>query len=246
VRRAFSSFACALAACVLAACADPVDERPTVCGKGPTVHGIDVSYHQGAIDWPAVRLDGVEFAFVRATDGLDRVDPQFAENWSASRSQNILRGAYQFFRPAQDPVAQADLLLGMLAPSPGELPPVIVVEATDDLAPPEIASAVRAWLDRVRPAIGREPIIYTGFYFWRDEVGAPDLTASPLWHAQYTSATCANIAPPWPTWAFWQFTQTGRVTGISADVDIDRWNGTREELASFAATTAAAAAAAAE
>ena len=229
-------------ACLLAACADPGAGawRPaTVCGKGPTVPGIDVSYHQGAIDWPAVRAGGVEFAFIRATDGADRVDPQFAPSWDGARAQGILRGAYQFFRPAQDPIAQADLLLGMLAPSAGELPPVIVVEVTGDRAPAEIEAAARAWLDRVRLAIGREPIIYTGAYFWRDEVGAPDLTASPLWHAQFTAAPCPNIAPPWPDWAFWQFSSTGRVPGIAGDVDLDRWNGTREELATFAAGRAA-------
>jgi lysozyme len=231
VRRASARLAFAWLALALAACAD---EDPIVCGKGPTVAGIDVSFHQGDIDWPAVRAAGIEFAFIRAADGLDRVDPQFARNWDAARAQGLLRGAYQFFRPAQDPALQAELLLGMLAASPGELPPVLAVEATGDLAPPELEAAVRAWLDRVRPAIGREPIIYTGFYFWRDEVGAPDLTASPLWHAQYTSAACPRIAPPWRAWAFWQFTQTGRVAGIAGDVDLDRWNGTREELASFA------------
>jgi lysozyme len=222
-------------ACALAACADPGDDPAVVCGEGPTVPGIDVSHHQGEPDWPAVRAGGIEFAFIRATDGLDRVDTRFAQNWAGAGAQGLLRGAYQFFRPDQDPVAQAELLLGMLAPSPGELPPVIVVEVTEDLEPAEIEGGVRAWLDRVRPAIGREPILYTGFYFWRDEVGAPDLTGSPLWHAQYTSEPCPRIAPPWRDWAFWQFTQAGRVAGISGDVDLDRWNGTRDELAAFAA-----------
>ncbi|HWO18892.1 MAG TPA: GH25 family lysozyme [Kofleriaceae bacterium] len=228
------ALACALAACTGGEPAPDPDD-PIVCGKGPTVAGIDVSFHQGDIDWPAVRAGGVEFAFIRAADGVDRADPEFARNWGAAGAQGLLRGAYQFFRPAQDPIAQADLMLGMLAGSSGELPPALAVEATGELTPPEIEAAVRAWLDRVRPALGREPILYTGFYFWRDEVGAPDLTSSPLWHAQYTSAACPRIAPPWRDWAFWQHSNTGRVAGIAVDVDLDIWNGTREELASFAA-----------
>jgi lysozyme len=224
---------------VLAACsAPPLDEAEQaaiVCGDGPTVKGIDVSYYQGAIDWAAARADGVEFAFIRASDGLGYIDSRFEQNWAGAKAQGILRGAYQFFRPSQDPIAQAELLLGKLDGSPGELPPVIDVENDGGLLPEEVEAAVRAWIGRVRPAIGREPIIYTGFYFWRDEVGAPDLTASPLWHAQYTTAECPNIAPPWTAWAFWQFTSMGRVAGIAGDVDVNRWNGTREALSSFTA-----------
>ncbi|HWU86308.1 MAG TPA: GH25 family lysozyme, partial [Kofleriaceae bacterium] len=230
-----------LACGVLAACAEPgaltdAEQAAIVCGAGPTVKGIDVSYYQGDIDWAAARGDGVEFAFVRATDGLGYIDSRFAQNWEAARAQGVLRGAYQFFRPNQDPIAQADLLLEKLgAVSPGDLPPVIDVEATGGLSPAGVEAAVRTWIDRVRPVIGREPIIYTGLPFWRDNVGAADLTASPLWHAQYTTAACPNIAPPWQDWAFWQYTATGAVAGIAGDVDVNRWNGTRAQLDDFVA-----------
>jgi len=230
-------FACSL----LAACVGPdalteVEEAATVCGDGPTVKGIDVSYYQGTIDWAAVRGDGVEYAFVRATDGLGYIDSKFEQNWEGARAQGILRGAYQFFRPNENPVAQADLLLQKLqGVTPGELPPVIDVEATGGLQPAVVAEAVRAWVDRVRPVIGREPIIYTGFYFWRDQVGAADFTASRLWHAQYTTTACPTIAPPWQDWAFWQYTSTGTVAGITGNVDVNRWNGTRAQLDDFAA-----------
>lgn len=229
-----------------AACAGPgalteleeIEKAATVCGDGPTVKGIDVSYYQGNIDWAAARGDGVEYTFVRATDGLGFIDSKFEQNWEGARAQGILRGAYQFFRPNQDPIAQADLLLQKLAAvSAGDLPPVIDVEATGGLSPMAVEAAVRAWLDRVRPAIGREPIIYTGFYFWRDMVGAADFTASPLWHAQYTTAACPTIAPPWQDWAFWQHSATGTVAGIAGDVDMNRWNGTRAQLDDFVTGT---------
>jgi uncharacterized protein (TIGR03382 family) len=236
------AFACVLAGACGDLTSDPsssalaITEQDTVvCGAGPTVKGIDVSAYQGLIDWAAARADGVEYAFIRASDGTSFLDAQFDRNWDAVRAQGILRGAYQFFRPDQDPIAQADLLLGKIANSPGDLPPVIDVEDAGGLPPDAVAAAVGAWLDRVRPVIGREPIIYTGFYFWRDQVGAADMTASPLWHAQYTTADCPNIAPPWPDWAFWQYTATGAVAGIAGAVDIDRFNGTREDLATFAA-----------
>lgn len=222
---------------VVGGCADSASqlarlEQPTtVCGSGPTLKGVDVSYYQGAIDWPAVKADGVEFAFVRVSDGTGFEDPRFEPNWAGARANGIVRGAYQYFRPNQDPIAQADLLLEHLGtPDPDDLPPVIDVENTGNLAPDQIEANVRVWIDRVAAATAKQPIIYTGLYFWRDEVGSPDLTSSPLWHAQYTSAACPSIAPPWTEWAFWQFTSSGKVAGIAGNVDLNRFNGTREQL----------------
>jgi MYXO-CTERM domain-containing protein len=204
----------------------------TVCGSGPTVKGIDVSYYQGTIDWAKVRDDGVRFAFIRVSDGLNTIDSKFETYWAGSRAAGIHHGAYQFFRPNQDPIAQANLLLSKIGTlEPDDLPPVIDVESDGGLAPAQLASKVKQWVDHVTAAIGRPPIIYTGFYFWRDEVGAPAFGADhPLWHAQYTSAACPNIPPPWEDWAFWQYTDTGRVAGISGNVDVNRFNGTYDQL----------------
>lgn len=225
----------------LAACAaessDPdavteLAQATTVCGDGPTVKGIDVSYYQGTIDWSRVANDGVKFAFIRVSDGLGTVDTKFDANWAASRANGVLRGAYQFFRPAQDPIAQADLLLSKMgALAADDLPPVIDVEADGGLAPSAVAAAVKKWIDRVEAATGRAPIIYTGYYFWTDEVGAPAFGADyPLWHAQYTSAMCPNIPAPWTRWAFWQYTASGSVGGIAGNVDTNRFNGTEDQL----------------
>ena len=208
----------------------------TVCGTGPTVTGIDVSYYQGDIDWSAVAGDGVEFAFVRVSDGTTFPDPNFAGYWSGSRAAGIVHGAYQFFRPAEDPIAQADLLLSTMgAMQPDDLPPVIDVEVNGGLSSDDVAAAVRQWVDHVQAAIGRAPIVYTGKYFWDDSVDATDLGTLPLWHAQYTDASCPDISSTWSNWAFWQYTSTGTIDGISGDgtVDVDVWNGDRAALDAF-------------
>ena len=234
-----------LLVCLVAACAtgEPTTseqiDSTTVCGTGETVKGVDVSYYQGTIDWNAVKADGVEYAFVRVSDGLGFEDPKFEANWNGTRAAGIYHGAYQFFRPNQDPIQQAELLLAKIGtPGPDDLPPVIDVEANGGLGPDAVATAVRAWVDHVSAALGRAPIIYTGFFFWRDQVGAPDMTSSPLWHAQYTDAECPNIAPPWPSWAFWQFTSSGSVAGISGNVDTNRFNGSHQQLIDFIAPRA--------
>ena len=211
-------------------------QETVVCGDGPTVKGIDVSYYQGTIDWTRVAADGVKYAFIRASDGLNTPDSKFDTNWSQAKARGVLRGAYQFFRPAQDPIAQADLMLSRIGTlAPDDLPPVIDVEADGGLAPAVVAERVKQWIDRVEAATGRKPIIYTGYYFWRDEVGSPAFAAGyPLWHAQYTSAACPNIPEPWTDWAFWQFTAMGSVDGITGDVDVNRFNGTEAQLLELA------------
>ena len=231
---------------LLVACADssPSDvpskvaelqQDATVCGVGPTVKGIDVSYYQGSIDWSAVKADGVKYAFIRASDGDNYNDPDFATYWSGSRAAGIVHGAYQFFRPEQDPIAQADLLLSKIggALQADDLPPVLDVEVADGIGASQLAAGVKQWVDHVTQAIGRPPIIYTGYYFWRDSVGGADMTSSPLWHAQYSTASCPTIADPWTNWAVWQYTSTGSVGGIGGNVDVDRWNGDDASLQAF-------------
>jgi GH25 family lysozyme M1 (1,4-beta-N-acetylmuramidase) len=211
-----------------------IDQATTVCGVGPTIKGIDVSKYQGTIDWNRVAADGVKFAFVRVSDGTSYIDAQFATYWAASRAAGVKHGAYQFFRPGQDPIEQAEILLDKIGRhlEPDDLPPVIDVEASDGQSAAVIKQKVGQWITHVKGVLGRDPIIYTGLYFWRDSVGAPDFTTSPLWHAQYSTASCPNIAPPWQSWTFWQYTDSGTVDGITGPVDMNRFNG---DDAAFAA-----------
>ncbi|MGE3765550.1 MAG: GH25 family lysozyme [Kofleriaceae bacterium] len=209
------------------------EQATTVCGSGPTVKGIDVSYYQGNIDWTRVKNDGVKYAFIRVSDGLGTIDSKFETYWAQSRANGIIHGAYQFFRPNQDPIAQAELFLDKLGNTiaDDDLPPVIDIEAAGGLTPAQVAAKAKQWIDHVEAALGVKPIIYTGFYFWRDQVGAPAYGAQhPLWHAQYTSAACPNISAPWTEWAFWQFTSSGSVDGIAGNVDVNRFDGTMAEL----------------
>ena len=209
-----------------------LESATTVCGGGSTVKGIDVSYYQGTIDWTRVKNDGVRFAFLRVSDGTGFIDPKFPTYWAQSKAAGVVRGAYQYFRPNQDPIAQADLLIAKIGTlAPDDLPPVIDVEADGGLSPTQVAAKVKLWVDHVEAELGVTPIVYTGFYFWRDQVGAPAFAAaSPLWHAQYTSAACPNIPAPWGDWAFWQYTDSGAVDGIPGNVDMNRFNGTFADL----------------
>jgi GH25 family lysozyme M1 (1,4-beta-N-acetylmuramidase) len=214
--------------------------RARVCAQGATTRGIDVSYYQGNINWTSVKNSGVAFAFIRVSDGTGFRDPKFQTYWAGAKSAGIIRGAYQFFRPAQDVAAQADLLIDALGGvyTPGDLPPVIDVEADGGLAPATVAARVRTWVDRVKARLGVDPIVYTGKYFWRDEVGGPtSFAGNPLWIAQYTSL-CPDLPAPWAKWTFWQHSDRGSVPGISGNVDVNKFNGSMADLTAFANGTA--------
>ncbi|MBW2458361.1 MAG: hypothetical protein JRI68_27915 [Deltaproteobacteria bacterium] len=117
---------------------------------------------------------------------------------------------------------------------PGDLPAVIDVESTDGLEPAAIAANVTTWVDLVEAGTGRRPIIYTGSYFWNDNVQTTELNAHPLWIAHYTQ-NCPNLPTAWTDWAIWQYSSTGTVAGIDGPVDLDRFNGSPEDLQDLAA-----------
>jgi lysozyme len=208
------------------------------CALGPTVKGIDVSYYQGGIDWPEVARAGVGFAFTRVADGSEIVDTQLARNWVEMKRSGVVRGAYHFFRPAQDPAVQAQVMIGELQKygglGPGDLPPVLDIEVMDGVEPKRVLANMQVWLDRVEAAFGKTPILYTSPGFW-EELGAPaSFGRYPLWLANW-DARCPRKPDTWQRWSFWQSSDRGTIAGIEGPVDLDRWNGSREELLAFAA-----------
>jgi lysozyme len=223
-----------LTACMADADFDQLTQDQVVCARGGTLPGIDVSFWQGTINWDQVRGAGVRYAFIRAYYGANTRDSQFTRNWREARRVGLLRGAYQWFKPLQDPTAQANAVIGAVGRlGPGDLPVVVDVEEppADGIPSPSVyASRLRTWYDRVRAGTGRAPIIYSGKYYWEGYLRTTAFASAPLWHPQYTSATCPNIANQWNNWTFWQYTSTGRVAGISGNVDRNRFNGTMDDL----------------
>ncbi len=195
--------------------------------------GIDVSHWQGSIDWVAVRGSGVDFAFIKATEGATYTDPQFARNWAAAADAGVRRGAYHYFRPSVDAVKQAENFLRAARIGPNDLPAVLDVETSEGVAGDALLLAVRTWLETVERATGKRPIVYTYPDFWnRYAAGSPG--PYPLWIANY-GRDQPSVPIGWNDWTFWQYTSTGRVPGIAGDVDQNRFNGSAAQLAALAA-----------
>jgi len=210
----------------------------TVCAtSATTTPGIDVSSWQGSINWSNVAQDGKVFAFIRVSHGTGTIDSYFEDNWAGAKANGIIRGPYQYWEPAQDPIEQADILIDKINAvgglEPGDLPPVIDIESVDGATSAQTIANAKTWIERVETALQRRVIIYTGSYFWDDHQLGTSLNGQPLWGPNYTSNACPLISDAWDHWTFWQYSSTGSVSGISGNVDLDWFDGTPTELAQF-------------
>jgi len=191
------------------------------------IAGIDLSHHNGSVDFSKLLAAGLAFAFVKATEGGFTKDPLYAANYSGLKENQILRGAYHFFYPQLDAQAQASNFLSVVTQlNAGDLPPVLDVEVSGEQSPSVIAAAVQQWLDAVQQNLGRTPIIYTAAGFWNAALGGTTSFAGyPLWVAEYTSNSSPLLPTGFADYVFWQHSQSGSVPGIAGNVDLDQFNG---------------------
>ena len=187
------------------------------------VKGIDVSHHQGEIDWDAVAADGVDFVFMKATEGQDFLDSEYETNWVEAKRVGIPRGAYHFFLPSVDAHKQADNFIRTVKMESGDLPPVLDIEVTNKKGKEEIIAGAKIWLQKVEAHYGVKPLIYASPSFYNDYLD-DSFAEYPLWLAHYY-----RFSPRLPhereKWDFWQKTNFGFVGGIDGNVDVNYFEG---------------------
>jgi len=202
---------------------------------GHSIDGIDVSHHQGIINWGKVAGEGVKFAFIKATDGTSFVDPKFERNWEGARSVGIPRGAYLFFRQGLDGAAQAKHFLEVAPLTAGALLPVVDVEDFNGIGARDYVEQLVQCVTKIKSSLkGRWPIIYSSASVWRSLGNPDDLSDAPLWVAHYTSAPKPKIPQVWESYAFWQYSESGHLAGITdGNVDFDIFAGDDDRLKTF-------------
>ncbi len=202
---------------------------------GPTIPGIDISHWQGTIDWAKVAATGKAFAFMKATDDDNYVDPTFAANRAGARANGLLVGAYHFARPdpsTGDARREARFFVKTADPSPGSLLPVLDIETSQGLDQQGVTRWARTWVAEVRALTGVTPLVYTSPYGWQTRTGDTRLVArdgAPLWVAHWGVSSPTLPAADWDGhgWVVWQHTSDGHVAGIAGRVDLDKLAGTR-------------------
>lgn len=199
--------------------------------------GIDVSKAQTTVAWPSVVGAGYVFAYIKATDGQDYVDPDFKVNWTGAAQAGLLRGAYHFFRAEDSPSVQANFFwntVNGMETGAGELPLVVDIEESMNQTNSIVLSNLTQFLQDLQQLSGRQPMIYTYSNFW-NTLGSAGFGSYPLWIAEYTTAPAPILPNGWTTWNFWQDSENGQVPGITGNVDLNVFNGSADALRQWAA-----------
>lgn len=238
VPRRLRILAALLAAGVASACSAVMVGGPELAA-GYAAHGVDVSKYQGEIDWSTVRRHGIDFAYLKATEGGDRIDDRFAENWRKAAAAGIHRGAYHFWYHCRPGREQAAWFIANVPKDDDALPPVLDMEWTPFSPtcrerPPAstLHAEMRDFLRAVEAHYGKRPVIYTSVDFFEDRM-AGAFHDHHLWVRSVAGHPSVRYgARPW---RIWQYTGTGFAEGVDGEVDLNLFRGSDAEFARFVA-----------
>ncbi len=200
--------------------------------------GVDVAAHQHPggtpIDWSKVRTDGQSFAFVKATEGGDWVNPHYVEDVQAAHAAGLKTGAYHYARPSTDAKTQAANFAAQIALAPDQtLPPALDIEVDEGKSAAQLEQWIEEFTSELKRLTGRTPMIYTYKYFWMGQMNnSQKFSDMPLWLAAYQDQAPEAVGG-WKKLSFWQRSGSGKVAGIPTDVDMNLFNGSKQQLQSF-------------
>jgi len=211
------------------------DQKPHAWGrknpKSYPVHGIDVAKYQNGIRWEDVKNADIEFAFIKATEGGDRLDERFQENWQRTRTVGLPRGAYHFYYFCRSAEEQAAWFIANVPKEADALPPVLDME-WNHLSPScklrpsaeTVRHEMHRFLARVENHYGKKVIIYTSIDFF-ERNGLAAFKNNPFWLRSVAGHPDEKYGSH--PWIFWQYTGTGLIPGINAPTDINVFAGNR-------------------
>lgn len=192
--------------------------------------GFDVSEYQEKIEWEKINTIEDEFplsfVFIRATAGSNKIDARYKENWKAAKEHYFVRGAYHYYRPNENSIAQADHFIKNVRLRKGDLPPVLDIEKLPrNQSIDSLKVGLRRWLKRVEKHYKVKPIIYSGQSYYTDFL-KDEFKEYPLWIANYNFF----VERIQNDWLLWQFTEKAKISGIEGLVDVNVFNGNKEDL----------------
>lgn len=199
--------------------------------SGYDIMGIDISHHQDNVDWDRLRNASignlpVQFVVIKATEGETLIDQNFNENFYRAGQNDIIRGAYHYFKSNKNSTRQAEFFLKQVHLQEGDLPPILDVEERGNKPLAEFQRDVLNWLEIVQSIYGVAPIIYTGYKFKVDYLNTKAFDDYPLWIAHYYEKELKYQG----RWMMWQYTDCGRVDGVKGSVDLNIFNGSMKDL----------------
>lgn len=196
------------------------------------VQGVDL-YHGDTISLSSVPKNAIRFVILKATQGSKTVDATFPKRWNDAKAAGFVRGAYHYLTYEQDAAEQADLYLKCAGLGSGDMPPILDLEGSvsgGTPTPEKIRQVALAWLGTVQKATNVIPIIYTTRAF-ADMNLNEEFSQYRLWFPRYQSSlTKAMLPRVWSDWFIWQYTNSGSIPGIEGRYELNRFNGSEDEL----------------
>lgn len=197
------------------------------------VAGIDISHHQGRVDWKRLGEENIRFVYIKATEGGDFQDPTFKRNWRESGERGLYRGAYHFFTFCRPGREQAANFIRNVPDEPRTLPPVLDFEYVGNCrARPEkeaLLKEVNDYIAAIEEAYGKAPVFYVTYETYDDylkgEIGEYELWVRDVFWSPRL--------PEGRTWTFWQYADHARIDGIKGPVDLNVFRGSEEEFAGY-------------
>lgn len=191
------------------------------------VRGIDISRHNGEIDFRKVKESGIDFVFIKASEGVSYKDSFFHKNLSEAQNQDLKTGAYHFFRFDCEGVDQALNFLEVLGEHTLDLGLVIDVESAGNPEVPkeDVVRRLGSMVEYLN-LLGHRVMIYTNIDGYYDYI-AETLPGCPLWICGFQQN------PINAEWLFWQYDHHGKVDGVKGDVDLNTFFGSHDEWQKF-------------
>ncbi|TGL87780.1 lysozyme [Leptospira congkakensis] len=185
------------------------------------IKGIDVSNHQGKINWSLVPKNEISFVYIKATEGGDFKDKAFVYNWTAAKKEGFKVGAYHFFTLCKTGIEQAENFIKTVPKEPDSLPPVVDLEFEGNCKErPNIENVqleIQNFLDKIDSHYEHETILYLTKEFINKYLG-DNLFNHPIWirNIFMHPNTFSSIE-----WTIWQYKSTERIIGIDGPVDVN-------------------------
>ncbi len=190
----------------------------------PTYLGMDVSAWQGYINYEKAKEDGIEYVYIKATEGTWYTDSYLQYNYENAKKQNLKIGVYHFVRATNENEAKAEARYFANAISGMEIDCKLAMDFEEfgNLSIEEINKISFAFLNETQRITGKEMVIYSNtndaIHIFTQELA----NQYPLWVANY------GVNEPydngkWNSWVGFQYTSRGNINGVNGYVDLNRF-----------------------
>ena len=185
--------------------------------------GIDVSEYQGYINYNSVRNAGIDIVYIRTSEGTNFIDPYFRENYNNAKAAGLKVGFYHYVtsRSTQEAIEEADYFASVINGTSPDCLLAMDFEYFGGLSNSEVNAISIAFLQRLEEVTGKKAIVYSDAYN-AGNVFDSSLSSYPLWIAEY-GVEEPELFRNWSVWTGFQYSDTGRVSGINGNVDLDRF-----------------------